>query len=92
MARPRVLIAEADVVVNKIADRLHPPPNLALSSQTAPRNVGKPIGLRCKAKDYSHLRPIPPRKRWLIGSRERTVHLMHNNQGGPELFAEQVLP
>jgi hypothetical protein len=36
--------------------------------------------------------PIPSRKRWLIGSRERTVHLMHNNQAGPELFSEQVLP
>jgi hypothetical protein len=36
--------------------------------------------------------PIPSRKRWLIGSRERTVHLMHNNQSGPELFAEQVSP
>jgi hypothetical protein len=33
-----------------------------------------------------------PRKCWLIGSRERTVRLMHNNQAGPELFAERVLP
>jgi len=36
--------------------------------------------------------PIPSRKRWLIGSRERTVDLVHNSQAGPKLFAEQVLP
>jgi hypothetical protein len=45
-----------------------------------------------QSEDYSRRRCQFPRKRWLIGSKERTVHLMHNNQTCPGLFAEQVLP
>jgi hypothetical protein len=45
-----------------------------------------------QGEDYSRQRRQFPRYRWLIGSKERTVCLMHNDQAGPELFAEQVLP
>ena len=51
-----------------------------------------------KSTDYNAKRgllasasPIP-RKRWLIVSGERTVHLMPSNQAGPELSTERVLP
>jgi hypothetical protein len=42
--------------------------------------------------DYSSVRRQSRRKRWLIGTKERTVRLMHNIQVGPELSAEHVSP
>src|SRR5260370_42281226 len=82
----RVLIAEGDVVVHEIADRLHPAPARQRRTEYGPRRVRQTVGLAITAaeqEDQALVREVRDRLlRRVDRDRIRLAGIAHDRRGG----------